>query len=629
MYKINIGTEIDLANLITSRMLIQANRGGGKSGLCRVIMEEAYGKVPFIMLDCDGEYYTLKEKLDDIIVIGGQYGDIAASLQGVTLLPREIVSNQLSVVIDLSDMKMNDRIRYVRLFLESLIELPNKLGLPYLVFLEEAHKFCGEQDKQESGPAVRDLMSRGRKMGFCGILVTQRISKLHKDAAAEVNNKFIGRTNLDIDMDRAAKELGLSNSSEYTRLSLRDLKIRHFYAYGTSITPHHVHIVTIKEAKTRFPVAGSIVELKPRKPTAKLLSMLDKLNELPKDQVKTERTVEELTKQVSKLQPELRTYTRPGQNAKAQVTQVPDEAAIQKRINQALVKAKSEFQADIKASLAKYNSINTNLKKALLLIKDTADNMLTQWEGLAPLTSIDINLIPTNGLMIPANTGPIGVGQSVEKMGFGRIGVPLGKVPNEINIPNNGAITKASQLKNEIDRQNKMQDRAPMTSIKSTSSGAMRILKACAMFDGQPTSKIRAALLARLSHKSGSFNTYISMLKSNGFIEVSGNLLKITDNGRMEAGPVEPLPTDPESVINMWCGILGNDNGASRILKELGFHYPNYVLKDHLANLTGMSHNSGSYNTYLSKLKSNGLITQDGKRIRAADELFKNTVHYL
>ena len=157
----------------------------------------------------------------------------------------------------------------------------------------------------------------------------------------------------------------------------------------------------------------------------------------------------------------------------------------------------------------------------------------------------------------------------------------------------------------------------------------MRILKACAMFDGQPTSKIRAALLARLSHKSGSFNTYISMLKSNGFIEVSGNLLKITDNGRMEAGPVEPLPTDPESVINMWCGILGNDNGASRILKELGFHYPNYVLKDHLANLTGMSHNSGSYNTYLSKLKSNGLITQDGKRIRAADELFKNTVHYL
>ena len=337
MDKINIGTEIDLANLITSRMLIQANSGGGKSGLCRVLMEEAYGKVPFIMLDCDGEYYTLKEKLEDVIVIGGQYGDIATSMQGVSLLPREIISNQLSVVIDLSDMKMPDRVCYVKLFLESLMELPQKYWKSYLVFVEEAHKFCGQQDKQESGPAVRELMSRGRKMGFCGILVTQRISKLHKDAAAECNNKFIGRTGLDLDMDRVSKELGFTKSSEFTRLSLRDLKPRHFYAYGTSINPHYVHTVIIKEAKTRFAKSGSPMDIKPRKPTAKLLSMLDKLNELPKDQEKTERTVEELTNQVTKLQAELRTYTRAGQKQNVQVSSfITDEFAIQKRIDLAV-----------------------------------------------------------------------------------------------------------------------------------------------------------------------------------------------------------------------------------------------------------------------------------------------------
>jgi hypothetical protein len=42
-------------------------------------------------------------------------------------------------------------------------------------------------------------MSQGRKRGFAGIIATQRLSKLHKDAAAEANNVIIGRTWLDAD----------------------------------------------------------------------------------------------------------------------------------------------------------------------------------------------------------------------------------------------------------------------------------------------------------------------------------------------------------------------------------------------------------------------------------------------
>src|ERR1700685_205952 len=100
MAKINIGTEIDLNDLLISRLLIQANSGGGKSGLARKIIEQSYGIVPFIVIDYDGEYYTLKEKLDDVIVIGGHAADIPISLQAAKLLPKEIISNRLSVVID-------------------------------------------------------------------------------------------------------------------------------------------------------------------------------------------------------------------------------------------------------------------------------------------------------------------------------------------------------------------------------------------------------------------------------------------------------------------------------------------------------------------------------------------------
>lgn len=46
----------------------------------------------------------------------------------------------------------------------------------------------------ESAGAVIDLATRGRKRGQCAVIATQRLSKLHKDAAAEMKNKLIGGT---------------------------------------------------------------------------------------------------------------------------------------------------------------------------------------------------------------------------------------------------------------------------------------------------------------------------------------------------------------------------------------------------------------------------------------------------
>jgi DNA helicase HerA-like ATPase len=63
-------------------------------------------------------------------------------------------------------------------------------------------------------------MSQGRKRGYAGIIATQRLSKLHKDAAGEANNVIIGRTWLDADQARAGDALGLS---KIDRLKLRDL----------------------------------------------------------------------------------------------------------------------------------------------------------------------------------------------------------------------------------------------------------------------------------------------------------------------------------------------------------------------------------------------------------------------
>ncbi len=58
----NKSVALDLDILIRTRLLVQANSGGGKSWLLRRFAEETFGKVPLIIIDPEGEFATLREK---------------------------------------------------------------------------------------------------------------------------------------------------------------------------------------------------------------------------------------------------------------------------------------------------------------------------------------------------------------------------------------------------------------------------------------------------------------------------------------------------------------------------------------------------------------------------------------
>lgn len=550
MSKIDIGTKIDLADLLQSRLLIQANSGGGKSVLARVIIEETFGIIPFIVLDIEGEYYTLKEKYGDLLVIGGQHADIPISLQSVKLLPKEIIGNRLSVVIDLSDLQMNDRIMYSKCFLETMMDLTKDYWINYLVFIEEAHKLCGEQDKQASATAVKDLMSRGRKRGYCGVLLTQRISKLHKDAAAECNNKFIGRTFLDIDLDRSAKELGLTAQSD--KNNIRNLVPGNFYAFGTSIEPHEVHEVKIKLPQTKIPKAGVNLDIKPKAPTEKIKAMLAKLSELPAQNAKQSPKVSQIVKSDG----------------------IPNSDRI-------------KFQQKIDDLQNRFFNANKMLEEK--------DKMIRSQDKLISHYSNQVNAILK---ILSAN-------------------------PPDIGLITNHAESEAKNKKPlKVVNENNQKAVKNYVSNGTITGGAMRMLKAAAMYSSGIT-RTRMAALARLSHTSGSFGTYISTLKREGLLIQSDNgIYQITNKGLQTAGDVELLPTDPQQLVELWCEVVGNQSGAARMLRVLSKKYPHGLSKDALGDYVEMSSTSGSFGTYLSTLKRNGLIQTNGKEIKAADELF-------
>jgi len=194
---------LDVDRLIESRMLIQANSGGGKSYKIRRLLEQTHGLVQHVVLDVEGEFHTLRQKFDYVLA-AKTGGDTGVDVKSAALLARRLLELGVSAVIDLYELKHHERVRFVRLFLEAMVDAPRSLWHPCLVVLDEAHQFIPQKGEAESAGAVIDLMTRGRKRGFCGILATQRISKLHKDAAAEANVKLIGRASLDIDMQRAA-----------------------------------------------------------------------------------------------------------------------------------------------------------------------------------------------------------------------------------------------------------------------------------------------------------------------------------------------------------------------------------------------------------------------------------------
>src|SRR5271154_2029467 len=89
--------ELDLPTLVDTRLLIQANSGGGKSWLLRLVAERA--GIQTIVLDNEGEFASLREAVDVLLVGAG--GELTADPRHAALLARRLLEYKVSAVVDL------------------------------------------------------------------------------------------------------------------------------------------------------------------------------------------------------------------------------------------------------------------------------------------------------------------------------------------------------------------------------------------------------------------------------------------------------------------------------------------------------------------------------------------------
>jgi hypothetical protein len=317
--------KLDLPRLVETRMLIQASSGQGKSRALRRLLEVTAGKVQQLVVDPEGEFQSLREK-HDLVICAARGADAIAHPRAAALLARRLLETEASAVLDISELKASERHTFTRLFLESLVEAPKSLRHSVLLALDEAQIFCPEkgQGESEASGVVIDIATRGRKRGLCLVAATQRISMFHKAAAAELKNRLIGGTSLDVDVKRAAFDLGMPQAE--ARDLLRALEPGHFFAFGPAFAQLEPRELVTGDVETTHPKVGHRQWTAPPKPTAAILALLPKLADLPKEAETEARSLEDLRRELVTTRREL-TQVKRSPPAAPVVKAGPDPAA--------------------------------------------------------------------------------------------------------------------------------------------------------------------------------------------------------------------------------------------------------------------------------------------------------------
>jgi len=581
------GIDIDVSQLIKSRLLVQANSGGGKSYGIRRLCEQTFGTVQHIIIDREGEFYTLREKHD--YALFGKGGDGPADLKSAPLLARRLLELRLSAIIDIYELGARQPM-FVKLFLEALVDVPRSLWHPVLVILDEAHKFCPEKGRGESVStgAVIDLMTVGRKRGFCGVLATQRVSKLNKDAAAECNNKLIGRCSLDVDRKRAGEELGFSDKDDV--LSLRDLEAGEFFAYGPALSKT-ITKFKIGKVTTTHPEAGEVAP-PPVPPRAKVKKLLEELANLPREAEEEAKTNAALTAEVARLSRELR-EAKKNQKVETKEIKVP---IIDKDSLNSVLKGIEKLEH----WREKMDDMRDRMAQAQQAVVTEGDNLRVF--ARQQLAKLKIEEPKKDALPPRLRADAIALSMKVPKIG----------APPAIGAQKHPPMRK--ETINTEDGEFKLDN------------PARRILDALAWFEAIGIDAPQGTALAFMSNYSGedngAYKNNRSRLRVAGLVTYpTDGAVQLTDEGRALA----QMPDVPPTGEGLRTAVLGKlDEPLRRVLRPVIEAYPGHVEGEDLAATAGYSDaTNGAYKNNRSRLRTLGLVTypRDGA-VRAADILF-------
>jgi hypothetical protein len=603
---------------VTKTIAILAQRGMGKSYCASVLTEQMLkAGAHVVVVDPLGVFWGLRSSEDGrheglpIPIFGGDHADVPLDPNSGTLVADLVVNERLSVVLDLSRMSSSsDAARFMLAFSERLYHKNRK---PLHLILDEADEWAPQHPmhgKERLLGAIENLVRRGRARGLGVTLVTQRSAVLNKNVLSQADLLIAMRTVAP--QDRAAIDAWVkANGDEAGRRqvmdslaslaigeawfwspgwlgSLKRSKVNRRETFDSSATPKMG--VRVREPKTLSTVdldrikdqmATTIAQAKQEDPRELRATIAQLKNELRLSQLKVD-------------------LWRSKENGVQE--KVLREKIIERKVpwlDRKAMGAMTELAMRVRLLTKNFHELGETLKggvfKELVMrvesAADRVDEPIRQAVKAAERGGVSVGFKPVlKGPQQPKpdpHKHPSYPGFEIKE-----------KRPENLTIP----VMKA-----------------PQEDERSLKAGAIAMLGTLSQFHPTRLTRLQLATLTGFAESGGTFNTYLGRLRRLQLVDEAGDTIGIV--AWPDWIPVSPRKDlTPEAVLQLWRGQF--KSGVVNMLDVLLEHREVGLTRERLGKLTEFTHTGGTFLTYLSTLKRNGLVTEHGDTVKISDALF-------
>jgi hypothetical protein len=515
-----------------------------------------------------------------VFVFGGEHADVPLEPTAGAVLADFMIEQRLPAILDLKLMRKGEKRRFMIQFAETLF---HKNREPLMVMIDETPIFAPQifrgtdDDSARCLGAVEDLATLAGSRGVGVTLIAQRPSLVNTTLRTQVENLIVLRTIGKHDRKAIDEWVEAKGSKEERDLMMADLAslpngTGYFWSPGWMGEFRKVPFrmrETFDSSKT--PKVGEKV-IQPR-----VLAQIDK-QKLSAEILATAEKVKandpaELKKEITALRKQLagKPTGTPADTAEL--------AALRKEVAQ-LRKPRPIPQEALQAA-----AIDARKKLATKLI-----HRLTGMKGVVEAMAQDLS-------QAADATVPV-----VE------VSLARAAVAGHTASVNSPVIQKRVAIAEPGGEDRKL-ERAERA-----------LLGVLAQFPEGRT-KIQLSIQSGYSIKSSSFANAIGALRSSGLAHGSGtptHPLVITEAGQAVAGNVEPMPTDAETLLQHWRGVL--EKAERFMLDALATADGLPLTKEQLSERTGYSITSSSFANAIGRLRSLQLI-QGSKEFTLAEDL--------
>lgn len=610
-------------DILAQHIAVLGKTGSGKTSTAKLAIEQvvAAGARVCILDPIKSDWWGLTSSADGkkpglpFHILGGPRGHVPLHASAGKAIGEIVANGQLPLsIIDMADFEPGGQAKFFVDFAPTLLR--KMRGVVYLV-IEEAHLFA---PKERSGVGAENLSihwaktlaTAGRSKGIRLLLVTQRTQALHNALLGSCDTLIAHRLTAPADQEPVVKWLKANTTKEVLEQvagSLASLKTGDgWICSGEAKLFELVHFARIKTYdNTATPTGdGDIREIK----TAAVDQ--DKLRTIIGEAVKEAQANDprELRKQVAGLQQEL---------AKAQQVKPGSSASIRTVEKPVLTAADHELLGKLSERIAALSSgLDLDVQKLI--------------EEIRVKVASAVNVATSDMLTLLKRTDEESH-ERLHRIGFEKIIGKLSAISSQPSTTNTPATHATGSRTTPAASQGRRVAPAVATSRPSSlpparadgtslKKGAREILAALAAKRPTPMTWSQLALLCAIKATGSTMSSYMSNLRTAGFITESGEVVNITDAGLAYFGDDIPAALQSkDAVLEVWRGRL--KRGARAILEDLDQAYPKWRTKADLGErVLGISSGGSTLSSYLSNLRTAGLIQEQGDQVRLSEELF-------